>query len=221
MLAAGVMYQRRSPRRWCVVLNDAVNGFTLAKRSRQQPGLLDLVFRLEEACLETLTANAWKVVSFVANRVLVAARDEWRLQHDPVALLQKDISRAWQGCPNPPASPQEDPRFEVIPSDSPDGLFASIWLARISLTELCRGTGLPRSSTAAALREALSLGVMKKVTQRTPRRDWTRSLYGIDWNWVLDAAKKGERRRRSHQRRHDQVPQPNRKDGSPENGLPK
>jgi hypothetical protein len=173
----------------------------MAKRPRQQPGLLDLVFRLEEACLETLTANAWKVVSFVANRVMVAARDEWRLQHDPVALLQKDISRAWQECPNPSASPQEDPRFEVIPSDSPDALFPCIWLARISLTELCRGTGLPRSSTAAAVCEAVSLGVMKKVAQRTPRLDWMRSLYGIDWNWVWDTAKKAERRRQSHQRR--------------------
>jgi hypothetical protein len=175
----------------------------MAKRPRQQPGLLDLVFRLDEACLGNLTANAWKVVSFVAYRVLVAAREEWRLRHDPVALLQKDILRAWPGSPNPPASPQEDPQFEVMPSASPDDLFPSIWLARISLTELCRGTGLPKSSTTAAVREAVNLGVMKKVVQRTPRLDWMRSLYGIDWNWVLAAAKKAERRRRSDQRRRD------------------
>jgi hypothetical protein len=188
-------------------------GSLVAKRPRQQPGLLDLVFRLDEACLGNLTANAWKVVSFVAYRVLVAAREEWRLRHDPVALLQKDISRAWPGYPNRPASPQEDPLFEIIPSDSPDDLFPSIWLARISLTELCRGTGLPKSSTTAAVRQAVSVGVMKKVVQRTPRLDWMRSLYGIDWNWVCDTARKAEKRRRSQQRRLDAGPPAKRRAG--------
>jgi hypothetical protein len=170
---------------------------------------LDFFFRLTEACLRTLRPNAWKVVSFVAARILVAVREEWGLHNDPAMLLKKDISSAWPGNPNPPASPQEDPQFGAILSDSPDSLFPTIWMARISLTELGLGTGLSRSSAAAAADQALSLGVLKRAHERGLRLEFIPSLYGIDWNWVWNAARQAEKKKRrqmSRRSRHRGYP---------------
>jgi|ERR1700752_517592 len=160
------------------------------------PDVLDLFFCLIDASLGALSPNAWKVVTFVATHVLTAHRDEWRLKHDPQVLLLKDIRKVLAGYGQPPASPHEDPRFEVMAVDSPDAWFPTLWAARLSLTQISRATALSKSSTAAAAREALKLGVLKKAVERSPRLDYMPSLYAIDWNWVQDRAEKLDRRRR-------------------------
>ena len=93
------------------------------RTSRTRPDqLIDFVLHVPDACPQKLSASAWKVVSFVATRVFVPIRDEWRSYNDPVSLLDKDISTIWTKYPKAPASLQENPQFEVFPSDSPDDL---------------------------------------------------------------------------------------------------
>jgi hypothetical protein len=123
-------------------------------------------------------------VSFVATRVLLAVRQEWGLRNDPHLLLLKDINKAWHGSPNASALPYEDSRFEQIISDSADAHFPVLWAARISLREISDGTGSSRSSTAAAARKAMNIGVLKRALEQNLQVGSLPSLYPIDWNLV-------------------------------------
>jgi hypothetical protein len=94
---------------------------------------------------------------------------EWALTHDPEILLKTDISRLWSGYPNPRDSLGKGPRFETIVSDLNDAGFPTLWAARISLAGLSRRTGLSKSSVAAAVRQALRIGVLKRAHEHSPR----------------------------------------------------
>jgi hypothetical protein len=161
----------------------------------------DLIVQLTGACLRTLRPNAWKVVSVVAIRVLVIVRREWNWHNDPKTILHNDISKIWPDFPHQPIQVYEDPTVEFIAGDSPDSPYPTIPSVPISLTEFCSASGLSRSSTASAIRQAVSVGVLKKIPRKDFRNVYAPSHYAIDWNWVSEAAKKEEKRLRSRARR--------------------
>lgn len=132
------------------------------KHGRKSPGILgpfELFCMLANTCMDILSPNGWKVVCYVAVRVM----------GDPPEARQRSVMTNW----------------EVRAS------------AAISLSEFTRGlrtkrgrrdygTGLAKSSVAAAINDAVRAGVLRRE-QRTGTDGRTiASVYEINWAKVRE-----------------------------------
>jgi len=117
---------------------------------------------LAEVCMDRLTANGWKVVSYVAVRSLAA---------DPVSR-QAQVSQSWDGT------------MVVISLKE--------FSAGVRLKRRWRdyGTGLSKSSVAAALNEPERIGVLVRQRGRCSAKGGNMaSRYGIDWRQVREVGR--------------------------------
>lgn len=121
--------------------------------------------------MDRLTANAWKVVSYIAVRSIA----------DDPASRQAHVSHTWDGT-----------MVVISLREFSEGV-------RIKRKWRDYGTGLSKSSVAGALNEAERVGVL--VRQRGRRGANNRSMaskYGINWRQVRewDALRMSSRRTR-------------------------
>jgi hypothetical protein len=157
------------------------------------PKPLDLLFMLFDCCMARLSSNAFKVVCYVAAQHLRAHPEFLLKTRNPLMhAFQLDMEKL--GRVEAPKEATDhpyrtDPHAPTIPGESVRRF------AVISLGGLCSGvrtkrrwrdygTGLSKSSAAAAIHEALASGVL--VRQRN--RNWAGrdlpSLYAINWDVV-------------------------------------
>jgi len=158
-------------------------------RKKDRPHPLDLMFELCDFCIAVLSPNAWKIVSFVARQSLGIYASEWEEEHNPRKLVIRDL-RAMIGekIPLTAVEPQATPGLAVVSENTPKRFVP------ISLQQICAGirkpkgfqscgTGLSKSSAAAAINEAVQQGILERRHRTQQGRDLA-SHYAINWERV-------------------------------------
>ena len=154
--------------------------------------------RWSELCdvMHLLSATAWKIVTFIARDDLIRHAEET----SPVGALRRDLFRVGGIDISRPTGSEE--RADLTPVEDP----AARW-TQLSLAEICRGvrvpgkrsmqnrgTGLPKSSAVAAIKEAESLGILRHRRNRSQSRGYGASSYSISWKRVMELAKEAKSR---------------------------
>jgi hypothetical protein len=174
-------------------------------RPRQLPRPLDLFFMLIDSCMHRLSPNAWKVVCYVAAQHLrVHSELLERVQDSLGAALRSDLEKISIINPPPeagcrsyrlvnggPSVPGETTsRFAVISlHDFRDGV-------RVKRRWRDYGTGLSKSSVAAAIKEAVQSGILVRQHNKSGAGRDLASLYAINWDRVqeFDVARRKNRK---------------------------
>lgn len=174
-------------------------------RRKKIPAPLDLFFMLIDSCMHRLSPNAWKLVCYVAAQHL-RVHPEWldRFEDPIMAALHRDLAQVGiMGAAGPPA----ERSYRLVP----DGPYlpgeATSRFVVISLRDFCKGlrlrrrrrdfgTGLSKSSLAAAIKEAVRSGIVVQRRNKSGAGRDLASLYAIDWDLVqqLDWARRKNRK---------------------------
>jgi len=165
-------------------------------RKKTIPGPPELLFMLMDSCMHMLSPNAWKVVCYVAVQQL-RVHTEWleRVLDPGTAAMRSDFEkveiyeapaksgersyRRVDGCPCLPG--ERTSRFVVI----------SLRHFCIGVRDVKRrrrdfGTGLSKSSVAAAIKEGVQSGILVQRRNKSGAGRDLASLYGIDWDRVQE-----------------------------------
>jgi hypothetical protein len=165
-------------------------------RKTAEPKPLDLFFMLVDCCMPRLSPNAWKIVSYVAAQHLRVHSELLEKIRNPLMFaLKMDLER--YGLVDVPNGSGERPyradqRAPTLPGGGGIGRFATI-----SLDEICRGkrskagwrdygTGVSKSTVAAAIKEALQSGILVREHHKSSAGRDLPSYYAIDWDRVQE-----------------------------------
>jgi len=149
---------------------------------------------LVDCCMPRLSPNAWKVVCYVAVQHLRVNPELLEQIRDPVAYVGRCFVERAGIFLDVPGETGERP---YRPGGPPIPGASARRFAVISLQELCDGvriesrwrdygTGLSKSSVAAAIKEGLQSGILVQEHQKTHSGRDLPSLYAIDWDLVQE-----------------------------------
>jgi hypothetical protein len=68
----------------------------MTSRDKQTPEPLELMFMLADGCMPQVSPRAWKIVAYVARRVVAGYATKFRADHTALGLLAEDLATA--GC---------------------------------------------------------------------------------------------------------------------------
>jgi hypothetical protein len=162
-------------------------------RKPADPKPLDLFLMLADSTMPRLSANAWKVVSYVAAQHLRVHIELLEKLNDPLDYAIKTYIESFGivDTPRETSRPyRADQRAPILPGGGGIGRFAIV-----SLEEICRGvrmkrgwrdygTGLSKSTAAAAIKEALRTGVLMRERHKSAAGRDLASFYAINWDTV-------------------------------------
>jgi hypothetical protein len=153
-----------------------------------------LFFALCDSCMNGLSPNAWKVVSYVAAQCLRLYPERDFARREPaVAALRNDFSKMGLELPVPPADERSYRNVTGVCQSEEAQRHAVLSLERI-----CHGvrtskrfysdygTGLSKSSVAAAIREAISVDILIRHRRQSSAGKDLPSVYGINWKRVRE-----------------------------------
>ena len=181
-------------------------------RTRQsQPSYepLALLNMLSDCAMHLLSPQAWKVVSFIARLNIEHCFEEWEATHNPLRLLQRDISRVTRGHLGEDLPPSQDQIAKVERDFAVSSILSSggasrrdsspQWWSTVSIHEICEGirhpknrryrtcgTGMPKTSAVQGINEALSSGILQRRRRKNAKGRDLPSAYSIDWGTVLE-----------------------------------
>ena len=151
---------------------------------------------LVDSCMERLSPNAWKVICYVAAKHLRVHDEYLECFANPALFwIRRDLETG-AGIIHP--SGESRPYRTVTDGPRLPGCEGPARLAVISLNELCHGvrlkkcwqdygTGLSKSSAAAAINEAIRSGFLVRQRNRSSSGRDLSSLYAVDWDRVQEA----------------------------------
>jgi hypothetical protein len=165
-------------------------------KSKTAPSVLDLLFALSDSCMHWLSANAWKVVSYVAAQCLRLYPE--RSGPALIAALNADLERMLGPDYVAQVARRQCRLDERVYRTVSTEFGESQRFAVVSLEQICRGvrirsrrfqdygTGLGKSSAAEAINEAIRAGILIRKRRKDMHGRDVASLYAIDWDRVLE-----------------------------------
>jgi hypothetical protein len=137
-----------------------------------------------------LSANGWKVVSYVAMQCLrLYPERDFARQNPGLAALHNDLFKMGM---HPGLPPTDDRPYRNVTGEFGEAQRFAV----LSLDQLCHGvrtekgrfrdygTGLSKSSVAEAVNEAIAEGILLRKRQKSSVGRDLGSLYGINWDLV-------------------------------------
>ena len=139
-----------------------------------------------------LSANGWKVVSYVAMHCLrLYPERDFARQNPSLAALHNDFFKMGRSIPLPPT---DDRPYRNVTGEFGEAQRFAV----LSLHQLCHGvrtekgrfqdygTGLSKSSLTEAINEAIAESILIRKPQKSSGGRDLPSLYGINWNLIRE-----------------------------------